>query len=556
MLILNELYGRFGNNVYQLLNIINEGLKKNSKINIQILKQSLGKLLDIDKIQEEFNKNINCDKEKSEIQGNFFPRDLHLCNKRLINIMDYFKLALLYIHPYFKLDMTPLNSKVCCIHIRSYCNINDNIKHTFNSFFPPPLSYYKRIIQDLDDDYDEFIIITESNKYNPYTEKLLQYSKKIKLVKQDYINDYLLLLKSTTVVLCKSSFSDTSIFLSPNIKNVYFWNFNHCFSDYKFLPNNINFHSYIVLGDYTQVNNKLNNKNEANIINYPINKIQNERYLVIFTTCKPFLENDAWRQEQAILSWTKLTGMKIKIIILGDDYGVSDICNKYKVIHCKNIKTLEGIPYLDSMFSTVLPYVGKDDYLMWTNSDMIYYNDVIKTILEFDKLRNEKKINFRNFILSGQRHDWHNPKILDYKLELDKNKFLSKIKINERRSKIVEQQESLFNECSLHLPCGIDYIIHSKTTLINRFNKNLVIAGTRHDMILYGIGIKNNFFSCDITNTNFVIHQNHGNEEREKVNILIKNNTSCDGELHGIEKSLFKSIYDDSKNIKFVYKNK
>ena len=32
---------------------------------------------------------------------------------------------------------------------------------------------------------------------------------------------------------------------------------------------------------------------------------------------------------------------EIKIIVLGNDYGVSDICKKYEVIHCKNIKTLE-----------------------------------------------------------------------------------------------------------------------------------------------------------------------------------------------------------------------
>ena len=38
--------------------------------------------------------------------------------------------------------------------------------------------------------------------------------------------------------------------------------------------------------------------------------------LIIFTTCKPFIGDDAWRQEQAIKSWTLLEGIEKKIIII------------------------------------------------------------------------------------------------------------------------------------------------------------------------------------------------------------------------------------------------
>ena len=36
--------------------------------------------------------------------------------------------------------------------------------------------------------------------------------------------------------------------------------------------------------------------------------------LIMFTTCKPFIGDDSWRQEQAIKSWNLLKGIEIKII--------------------------------------------------------------------------------------------------------------------------------------------------------------------------------------------------------------------------------------------------
>jgi hypothetical protein len=47
--------------------------------------------------------------------------------------------------------------------------------------------------------------------------------------------------------------------------------------------------------------------------------------LVIFTTCKPFIGDDSWRQEQAIKSWTLLTNIEVKIIIIGESEGVCPI---------------------------------------------------------------------------------------------------------------------------------------------------------------------------------------------------------------------------------------
>ena len=113
--------------------------------------------------------------------------------------------------------------------------------------------------------------------------------------------------------------------------------------------------------------------------------------LIIFTTCKPFIGDDAWRQEQAIKSWTLLEGIEKKIIILGNDEGTKEICDKYNLIHEPDIRTLQGVPYLYDMFLIANNYANDEDVMLWTNSDMIYFQDMIDNILSFKKYRPNEK---------------------------------------------------------------------------------------------------------------------------------------------------------------------
>ena len=123
--------------------------------------------------------------------------------------------------------------------------------------------------------------------------------------------------------------------------------------------------------------------------------------LIIFTTCKPFINDDKWRQEQAIKSWTLLENIEKKIIIIGNDIGTKEICEKYNLIHEPNIKTLDGVPYLYEMFLTANNYANNDDIMLWTNSDMIYFQDMITTILNFKQQKPDEK----NYLLVGGRID-------------------------------------------------------------------------------------------------------------------------------------------------------
>tara|TARA_B100001093_G_C26812533_1_gene1008183 strand:- start:1637 stop:2194 length:558 start_codon:yes stop_codon:yes gene_type:complete len=174
--------------------------------------------------------------------------------------------------------------------------------------------------------------------------------------------------------------------------------------------------------------------------------------------------------------------------------------------------------------------------MLWTNSDMIYFQDMINTIYSFKINKpNEKK-----YLLIGQRIDWHNPKKLE---KISKNDFFEKINFNNKPTIKIEKTDSLYNECSLHAACGIDYVIHSKTTFLNNLDPNLVIAGTRHDMIMVGVGIDKKYFTCDITNTCPAIHQNHDYKQRIDSTNLFRNNLKCSGKQCSINDSPYKSIY-------------
>ena len=269
--------------------------------------------------------------------------------------------------------------------------------------------------------------------------------------------------------------------------------------------------------------------------------------LVIFTTCKPFKGDNAWRQEQAIKSWTLLEGIEKIIIVIGNDEGSKEICEKYNLIHEPEIRNLHGVPYLYPMFEIANKYANDEDVMLWTNSDMIYYNKIIECIKYFK----ETKPNEKNYLLVGARIDWANPKLL---FDLSEEHFLSNININNGKNTNICKTDSNKYECFYHAPCGIDYVIHSKSTFINNIDKNLVIAGTRHDMIMVGVGICNNFFTCNITSVCPVIHQNHG-YPFGKVHVgvhkhgkeLLSNNAKCNGNQKSITDCKHRMIMNNKK---------
>ena len=230
-----------------------------------------------------------------------------------------------------------------------------------------------------------------------------------------------------------------------------------------------------------------------------------EETVIFFTTCKPFEGEDAWRQEQALKSWLALKVNK-KILVMGNDKGVKEICEKYDLIHIPEIRNLEGIPYVYSMYEKAWKYGSERDFFIWTNCDMIYFDDMIESIKDF-KIKRDNE-NIKDFILVGQRHDWYKPRVLD---KFDKNEILEKEK----------------NHLKLHATTGIDYVIHNREIYKDIYPKDLVIAGMRHDMVMVGIAVQKGFYTFDMTNKIFALHQEHNKGNGRKINKkLVKNNNS------------------------------
>ena len=176
------------------------------------------------------------------------PKDLHLIEKRTVNIEKFFEISKKYIYPNFNCDISPLNENICLIHIRSGDEFGKH--HSHPVYVQPPLNYYKKIIHDTQDKYDEYIIITEPDLENPCIKLLNGYQNKVKMVLNHVFNDYNHLLRTQSIILSRSSFSDSTIFLNPNIKNIYFWNYGHNLCNTNIIPKHINVYPYNLTEKY------------------------------------------------------------------------------------------------------------------------------------------------------------------------------------------------------------------------------------------------------------------------------------------------------------------
>lgn len=250
-----------GNRLYSMINLIYEAIKNKQTINLQKLKikhsgtyiYNYDKIFDIDKIEKNFNKNFINNKNSKIKEDLFFPKNLHSVDKRTINIKKYFEICDKYIKPFLNLNIEPLDEKICIIHIRSgdeFMTFPNGKNYSHPLYTQPPLNYYIKIINEYNDKYDKFIVITEPDMVNPCIEKLKNYSNKVEIRSKSAEDDFIYFLRAQTIVLCFSTFSEVAVFLSPNLKNIFFWNHVHIFSDMSVIPEQINVKSIILKAPY------------------------------------------------------------------------------------------------------------------------------------------------------------------------------------------------------------------------------------------------------------------------------------------------------------------
>lgn len=117
--------------------------------------------------------------------------------------------------------------------------------------------------------------------------------------------------------------------------------------------------------------------------------------ITIFTIPKVFEKHNGIIQRNAINSWIQLD-TKCEIMIFGDDAGVADAAKELGVTHIPFIEKNEfGTPILSSVFSYAQK-VAQNNILIYANSDIILFQDLIEAIQRIDKSA---------FLICGRRWD-------------------------------------------------------------------------------------------------------------------------------------------------------
>lgn len=218
--------------------------------------------------------------------------------------------------------------------------------------------------------------------------------------------------------------------------------------------------------------------------------------MMIFTVPKPFTDQIAIIQRNAIQSWMKLIP-QTKIILMGNEKGVTEAAKEFGVVHIKDIECNEfGTPLVSSAFKEA-KLISNTSVLMYINTDIILVGGLSKLI---DKCKKRLK----RFLVVGRRWD------VDVTEPIDFNE-------NGWQSKMIDFAKT---KGKLHSETGIDYFVFSADAFdeippfaIGRFAwDNWLLWKARHD----GMAV------IDATDMLTAIHQNHssmikdGKKVREK----------------------------------------
>ena len=209
MIIFNNLFGRLGNNIKQLSNIIDIAIayKHNIKINVKKLNY-----FDLSVIEAYFNKYNNSEiiTDKNNFYYNSklpFPNDIF---KQNIEERNKILQKAFLINNINKL---PENDLV--IHIRSG-DIFNSKPHP--NYVPPPLSYYTKEIDKYK--YEKIHIICEDT-INPVTNELRKLYKNAVYEKNTLEKDIRIILGATNIIYSVGTFIPSLMLLSNNNKYLY-----------------------------------------------------------------------------------------------------------------------------------------------------------------------------------------------------------------------------------------------------------------------------------------------------------------------------------------------
>ena len=214
MIIMKGWYGRLGNNIIQLSNIIDIAIIY--KHNLSLTKCN-SPFFDLDIITNYFNKYNNDEiiTHRLCFFGNPYSVPLSqlsddekskLLEEKCNILKDAFKIK----------DIEKLNENYLVVHIRGG-DLFLTAKPP-EAYVPPPLSYYTDHIDK--HNYEKIIIVAE-DKYNPVVHKLLEMYENSTWSKNNLETDIRILLGATNVLYSVGTFVPSLMMVSNNIKNIY-----------------------------------------------------------------------------------------------------------------------------------------------------------------------------------------------------------------------------------------------------------------------------------------------------------------------------------------------
>jgi hypothetical protein len=291
MIIFNQWYGRLGNNIIQLSNIIDIAIMYKHNI---IFKSGLKhKFFDLSIIEKYFSK-YNNNNKITDINNFFykhklpFPKDIFTKN---VNERNKILKEAFLIDNVKKLDENDL-----VIHIRSGDIFSSN---PHPNYVPPPLSYYIREINKYN--YKKIYIICE-DKINPVVNKLLTLYKNSFYEENNLEKDIKIILGATNIIPSIGTFIPALTLLSNNIKFVHV-PFNNGF---KFINGGIEQNSDLVENSSLVENEHMHKKYYKKMKPWK-NTEKQRKYILTY--------NMAEKNDEEIPLWQKILFITLAFIV-------------------------------------------------------------------------------------------------------------------------------------------------------------------------------------------------------------------------------------------------
>lgn len=219
----------------------------------------------------------------------------------------------------------------------------------------------------------------------------------------------------------------------------------------------------------------------------------------MFTTCRPFEDEFAIIQTNAIKSWT-LLDPRPEILLVGDEAGTANLAQK---LDCKHIRSVTrnrwGTPLVSGLFWTALT-CAESETLVYCNSDVILMQDFALSVEAAART-------FDVFLMAGARWDMKVRKPIRFAQGWDGKMHRSLRKAGKR-----------------HAPTGMDYFAFTQKTLDPKGFPPLAIGRTAWDSWLAWRALVGGIPLIDATGAVTAVHQVHekgGKTVEKKINFAV-----------------------------------